>query len=79
MRKMASIIGNFTWAIPTMPFSQAHFRRMQAFYINQVKRAGFDLKINDTLSPESIQDLEWWSRNLDLQREKVFLDSKKLR
>ena len=72
LREMASIMGNFTWAIPTMPFAQAHFRRMQAFYIGQAKRVGFNLNINCTLSPESRQDLEWWSSNLDLQREKVF-------
>ena len=36
LREMASIMGNFTWVIPTMPLAQAHFRRMQAFYINQV-------------------------------------------
>ena len=72
LREMASIMGNFTWVIPTMPLAQPHFRRMQAFYISQAKRAGFNLNINCTLSPESRQDLEWWSSNLDLQREKVF-------
>ena len=70
--EMASIMGNFTWAIPKMPFAQAHFRRMHSFYIIQPKRPEFNLKINCTLSLESRQDLEWWSSNLDLQREKVF-------
>lgn len=72
LREIASIMGNFTWAIPTMPFAQAHFRRMQAFYIGQAKRSGFDLNTKCALSPESRRDLEWWFSNLGLHREKVF-------
>jgi hypothetical protein len=52
---MASIMRNFTLAIPTIPFALpalAHFRRRQAFYINQAGRANFDLKIKCGLSSE---------------------------
>jgi hypothetical protein len=72
LREIASIMGNFTWAIPTMPFAQAHFRRMQAFYISQARRASFDLNTKCTLSLDTRRDLEWWSSNLTLHREKVF-------
>ena len=36
-------MGNFTWAIPTMPFAQAHYRSMQRFYIDQAQKVDFDL------------------------------------
>ena len=35
LREIDSIMGNFTWAIPAIPFAHAHFRRMQRFYICQ--------------------------------------------
>lgn len=58
LRQIASIMGNFTWAIPTIPFAQSHFRRMQAFYIKQARKAGFDLKSKCVLSTETRDDLE---------------------
>ena len=35
LREIDSIMGNFTWAIPAIPFAHAHFRRIQRFYICQ--------------------------------------------
>jgi hypothetical protein len=75
LREIASIMGNFTWAIPTIPFAQSHFRRMQAFYIKQARKVGFNLKSECVLSAETRDDLEWWSNNLGLKREKLFFPS----
>jgi hypothetical protein len=72
LREIASIMGNFIWAIPTMPFAQAHFRRMQAFYISKARRASFDLNTKCTLSLDTRRDLALWSSNPTLHREKVF-------
>ncbi|KZS18335.1 Uncharacterized protein APZ42_015514 [Daphnia magna] len=72
LREMASIMGNFTWAIPTIPFAQAHFRRMQALYIEQARLAKFNLQVRCPLSAEARSDLEWWSSNLSRGRDKVF-------
>lgn len=55
----ASIIGNLTWAIPTIPFAQSHFRRMQELYIKQASKVGFNLKSECLLSAENMDDLEW--------------------
>jgi hypothetical protein len=65
-------MGNFTWAIPTMPFAQAHYRSMQRFYIDQAQRVDFDLAMKCILSPEAKSDLEWWVANLSLQIGKRF-------
>jgi hypothetical protein len=35
LRSLSSILGNFTWAIPSIPFAQSHYRSMQRFYIDQ--------------------------------------------
>jgi hypothetical protein len=71
-REIASIMGNFTWAIPTMPFAQAHFRRMQAFFISKARRTSFNLNTKCPFSLNTRWDLEWWSSNLALIRAKVF-------
>ncbi len=72
LRDIACIMGNFTWAIPTMPFAQAHYRSMQRFYIDQAQRVDFDLAMKCILSPEAKSDLEWWVANLSLQMGKRF-------
>jgi hypothetical protein len=72
LREIASIMGNFTWAIPTIPFAQAHFRRMQSFYIEQARRARFNLNFKCSLSEDAKQDLQWWSVNLGYGKDKAF-------
>ena len=72
LRTVASILGNFTWAIPTIPFAQSHYRSMQHFYITESKRVGGDLKVKCTLSPGSIMDLKWWVSNLSALNGKDF-------
>jgi hypothetical protein len=34
LRALASIQGNFSWAIPAIPFAQSHYRSLQRFYIS---------------------------------------------
>lgn len=63
LREIASIIWNFTWAIPTIPFAQAHYRSMQRFYIEQAQKVGFDLKVKCNLTAEARTDLEWRVEN----------------
>ncbi|KAI9552222.1 reverse transcriptase [Daphnia sinensis] len=68
----ASILGNFTWAIPTIPFAQSHYRSMQQFYISESKKLGGDLSIKCSLSLGARSDLEWWIHNLNEMNGKDF-------
>lgn len=72
LREVASVMGNFTWAIPTIPFAQAHYRSMQHFYISQAQRVGFDLTVKCKLTQEAKADLLWWIENLSLMGDKKF-------
>ena len=72
LRDIACIMGNFTWAIPTMPFARAHYRSMQRFYIDQTQKVDFDLAMKCVLSPEAKADLEWWVSNWSVQMGKRF-------
>lgn len=38
LQKLASIMGSLAWAIPTVPFAQAHHRNLQHFYILKSQR-----------------------------------------
>ena len=72
LRDIACIMGNFTWAIPTMPFTQAHYRSLQRFYIDQAQKIDFYLAMKCVLSPEAKADLEWWVSNLSVRMGKRF-------
>ena len=72
LRAVASILGNFTWAIPTIPFAQSHYRSMQHFYITEAKKAGGNLNVKCSLSSESRSDLEWRVFNLGKSNGKDF-------
>nr|ACB38666.1 reverse transcriptase [Daphnia pulex] len=72
LREIASIMGNFTWAIPAIPFAQAHFRSMQSYYISRARRAGYDLKTKCVLSAAARLDLQWWISSLKVDRDKLF-------
>lgn len=72
LRDVALILGNFTSAIPTIPFAQSHYRNMQRFYIGESQKAPGNLNVRCCLSPESRLDLEWWVVNLDKVNGKEF-------
>ena len=69
---MASILGNFTWAVPTIPFAQAHYRSMQRFYIKNARKNCGDLNAVCFLSDDAKADLEWWVNNLASLNGKCF-------
>ena len=72
LREVASIMGNFTWAIPTIPFAQTHYCSMQRFYITQAQQVGFNLSVKCKLAQEAKADLLWWIENLSLMGDKKF-------
>jgi hypothetical protein len=72
LKEIASIMGNFTWAIPAIPYAQAHYRRLQSFYIRKSQAANSNLKIKCLLSLKAQDDLKWWVANLDKAKDKVF-------
>ena len=63
-------MGNFTWAIPTIPFAQAHYCSMQRFYITQAQQVEFNLSVNCKLTQEA--NLLWWIENLSLMGDMKF-------
>ena len=75
LRTLASILGNFTWAIPSIPFAQSHYRSMQRFYIEQAHRFNRGLNSSCMLSPDARADLEWWVVNLESINGKRFFPS----
>jgi len=76
LRNMASILGNFTWAIPTIPFAASHYRSMQGFYLKQSKKVKGDLSKKFTISSEAETDLKWWVDNLEQMNGKAFFPEK---
>lgn len=72
LRNVASILGNSTSAIPSIPFAQSHYRSMQRFFIAASKKAQDNLNVKCTLSPESKTDLNWWVDNLEKVNGKEF-------
>jgi hypothetical protein len=71
LRDLASVLGNFSWAIPTVPFAQGHCRLLQKFYIRSV-RYFEDLNKTVVLPTEARADLEWWVANLRHSNGKAF-------
>ena len=76
LRNMASILGNFTWAIPTIPFAVSHYRSMQGFYLKQSKKVKGDLNKKFIISSEAETDLKWWVDNLERMNGKAFFPEK---
>lgn len=72
LRCIASILGNFTWAVPTIPFAQAHYRSLQKFYIQNLKRWDLDLDSKCFLSEDARSDLNWWVVSLEKLNGKRF-------
>jgi hypothetical protein len=76
LRNMASILGNFTWAIPTIPFAASHYRSMQGFYLKQSKKVKDDLNKKFIISSEAETDLKWWVDYLERMNGKAFFPEK---
>ena len=73
LRQLAAVMGNFSWAIPTVPFAQAHFRNLQRFYIVESRKRKGDLNQVVSLPASARADLEWWYSNLHLFNGKTFI------
>ena len=37
LHDLSSLLGSFSWAIPTVPFAHAHYRNLQSFFISRSK------------------------------------------
>jgi hypothetical protein len=72
LRTLASIQGNFSCAIPAIPFAQSHYRSLQRFYISNAQRVGFNLESKVRLSPNVRLDLSWWVENIEKANGKMF-------
>ena len=73
LRQLASIMGNFSWAITTVPFAQAHFRNLQRFFISESHKFNGDLNQVVSLPLTAKIDLEWWYSNLPLFNGKTLM------
>ena len=66
---LATIMGNFFFAIPTVPFAQRHFREQQSCFLS---RSQGDLSRSISLSAGARADLEWWMGHLVTSNGKSF-------
>jgi len=65
LRDLASIMGMFSWAIPAVPFAQAHYRRVQQSLIAQLRWNGGDFDGFVRLTRSAREDLSWWVQNVE--------------
>ena len=63
-KEVVKILRNFSWAIVAIPFAQAHYLRLQHFYLDFSKKLQGDLDVVIPLSSEAQIDLEWGMSNL---------------
>ncbi len=64
LRELASLLGSFTWAATAVPFAQAHYREVQALYIERARANEGNLQEKIVLSRSAKEELEWWAKNL---------------
>ncbi len=71
LRDLAKVMGNFSWAIPVVPFTQAHYRKVQSDLIWMLGKNGGNFEKYLSLSEEARADLSWWVRSMDSSKGKV--------
>jgi len=59
LRDLASIMGNFSWAILAIPFAQSHYRSVQRSLIDSLAENGGDFDGFVSLSRRARTELEW--------------------
>jgi hypothetical protein len=64
-------MGNFSWAIPAVPFAQAHYRKVQSDLIWMLGKNGGNFEKYLSLSEEARADLSWWVKSMDSSQGKI--------
>jgi hypothetical protein len=59
LHDLSSLIGSFSWAIPIIPFAQAHYRHLQRLYIFHSKFFNYNLFRYVSLSSSARDDIRW--------------------
>ncbi len=72
LRDISKILGNFAWAIHSIPFAQMHYRQIQDFHIKQLHKWDRDLSKRIILPAEARSNLDWWINNLQIVNGKPF-------
>lgn len=75
LRSLAKILGNFSWAIPTVPFAQSHYRNLQVTFVERSKQFKGNLNSLIVLNSRDKEDLNWWIDCLNDSKGKVFITS----
>lgn len=73
LHDLSSLIGSFSWAIPTIPFAQALYRHLQRLYTYRSKSFNYDLSRYVSLSSSARDDIRWWVKNLSSSNGLCFL------
>jgi hypothetical protein len=66
---LAKVMGNFSWAIPSVPFAQGHFRTVQNFFLSYAHEDFIKIVC---LSKPAKDDLIWWASHLEQRNGKPF-------
>ena len=61
LHDFSSLLGSFSWAIPTVPFAQVYYRHLRSFFFSRTKCG--DLSKVVVLSSAARTDILWWLHN----------------
>jgi hypothetical protein len=75
LRELASIIGKLNWAISAVRYARAHFRSLQALYIESLKEAQGDLQTIVSITEDNKNDIAWWINQANFKQGKPILIS----
>ena len=69
-RQIASLLGKFVWAVPSVPFAQAHYRCLQRRVLDTLRTHQGDYEGNVKLDDVSRTELRWWAETIDFSHGK---------
>ncbi len=73
LRDLAKVMGNFSWAIPAVPFAQVHYRKVQSDLIWMLGKMGAILKSTYLYRKKRGPISAGWVRNIYThQKERYF-------
>lgn len=64
-RQVASLLGDFVWAVPSVPYAQAHYRALQRRMLEALAHAKGDFESYLSLREEEREELRWWAESFD--------------